>query len=779
MEEKSWEEILTQGIEVTADGIIIADKSGRIVFTNTSAERLFGLGRDEIIGRTYHDLGSRISTSNGKPLPDKEQPFYKVLKEQLPLYEKEYVISRPDKIRIIVSINAIPVKNEKDSIFGVALSLRDITRAKQTEDERMELSEIIQQLMESTEEGIFGIDIKGRCTFINSSAIKMIGFDLEEVLGKSMHELIHHSHRDGTPYPAEECYVSRSYRMGQGIRVDTEVFWRKDGTFFPAIYSCHPLVDRGIIKGAIVTFSDITDRRQAEKGIQCLRALAEFSAVPVVLTDLHGNVTLFNKVAEDISGYPAEEILGKQNVIYSHEDSGALIETTLRDGSFTREVDLITKWKKKAPSIVSTFLIRDATGIPVEIGSIAFDISERKRAEELGRALNNINRSLISTFDFVKIMERVVVEAAEGIGSETAVALMREDDHWVVRYIYGMPEDMVGTSLADKEVKNIVIATRTKKPVVINDAYSDERINRELVEQYNIKSLLAIPLIVRDEVVGALSFNYHSTPVSFTQAQVDFASKLGALLSLVLENARLYTNEQNIANTLQEVLLTIPKRIPGIEFGHLYRSATEMARVGGDFYDLFELEHDNVGIVVGDVSGKGLAAATLTSLVKNTIKAYAYENDSPAVIMSKVNEMIRRTTAPAIFITVFFGIFNTRTGILTYCSAGHPPAIVKREGITSMLVTNSPAIGAFAGLNYLNDEEVLNYGDVLIIYTDGLTEARCKGEFFGEERLINFVNGLALINACELPGVIFGEVVDCTGGKLTDDLALLTIARQK
>lgn len=242
-------------------------------------------------------------------------------------------------------------------------------------------------------------------------------------------------------------------------------------------------------------------------------------------------------------------------------------------------------------------------------------------------------------------------------------------------------------------------------------------------------------------------------------------------------NARLYAAQRNIADTLQEALLTMPQKIKGIDFGHFYRSATATMKVGGDFYDLFELEHDRVGIVIGDVSGKGLQASSLTSLVKNAIKAYAYQEKSPASIMAKANVVVQKESIPAIFITVFFGILDIKTGRLVYCSAGHPPGILKRTtSETSPLTTSSPMIGAFSALNYIDDKVDLKKGDALILYTDGVIEARNNGELFGEEKLVSLIKDLDCLETSKLPRAIIGEITDFTGGKLSDDVAILTVS---
>src|ERR1041385_4673909 len=115
-------------------------------------------------------------------------------------------------------------------------------------------------LLESTNEGIYGVDLEGRCTFLNRAGSKMLGFTRYEVLGRNMHRLVHHSHEDGSAYVEDECPISQSMRTGESVRGASGVFWRKDGSSFPVEYSSSPIWDAGVLRGAVVTFVDITTR---------------------------------------------------------------------------------------------------------------------------------------------------------------------------------------------------------------------------------------------------------------------------------------------------------------------------------------------------------------------------------------------------------------------------------------------------------------------------------------------------------------------------------------
>ncbi|WP_374249881.1 PAS domain S-box protein, partial [Thermomonas sp.] len=123
-------------------------------------------------------------------------------------------------------------------------------------------------LLESTGEGIFGIDLAGHCTFINRAGARMLGWEPADVLGHNMHELTHHSHADGSHYPDTDCPIFNAFRRGLPCRIDTEVFWRRDRTAFAVEYSSHPIMDGPQVRGAVITFVDITERKRAADALQ-------------------------------------------------------------------------------------------------------------------------------------------------------------------------------------------------------------------------------------------------------------------------------------------------------------------------------------------------------------------------------------------------------------------------------------------------------------------------------------------------------------------------------
>ena len=219
-----------------------------------------------------------------------------------------------------IFLRKITLKN-KDLIMA---SIRDITRRKRAEEERLKLAKEIGSLLESTDEGIYGIDIDHRCTIINRSAAMMLGYAIDEVIGKNMHELIHYKRPDGSPCLPEGCCIFQSTKTGAGCRVSDDIFWRKDGSSFPVEYSSYPIIDNGAIKGAVVTFIDISERKTAEKEIHDARNQAE------LYVDLMGHdINNMNQIGIAYLEHALEELtLSEENMILLSKPLEALYNSS-------------------------------------------------------------------------------------------------------------------------------------------------------------------------------------------------------------------------------------------------------------------------------------------------------------------------------------------------------------------------------------------------------------------------------------------------------------------
>lgn len=261
----------------------------------------------------------------------------------------------------------------------------------------------------------------------------------------------------------------------------------------------------------------------------------------------------------------------------------------------------------------------------------------------------------------------------------------------------------------------------------------------------------------------------------FDEGELLFLELVADRVSLAIFNAELYMRQREVAEALQQEMVAVPETLPGIRFGHIYRSATEGANVGGDFYDIFAAEDSRVWVLIGDVSGHGIEAATTATLVREIGRALALEALQPAVVAERLNRAVVHRLGYRHFATMFLGCLDRTTDEFDFCSAGHPPAYVLRNGaeMERLPLGNYP-VGAFRDSQYSGHRTDLRPGDRLVLYTDGVLEARNGTDFFGEDRLVDALRGAGAPE--NVPEQILTAVEAFSKGRLVDDLAVVCIS---
>jgi serine phosphatase RsbU (regulator of sigma subunit) len=253
------------------------------------------------------------------------------------------------------------------------------------------------------------------------------------------------------------------------------------------------------------------------------------------------------------------------------------------------------------------------------------------------------------------------------------------------------------------------------------------------------------------------------------------AATLAATLGASLHNATVYQREHEIAETFQQALLMQPPPIPGVDVGVCYRAATEAARVGGDFYDLISLGPNRLMVVVGDVCGKGLAAAAESAVVRYMLRAYAQE-EPPGQALSRLNATVLNQLPGQPFITLVVAYIDVARHMIEYAIAGHPrPAALSGHMEFPLPWDGGVPVGIFRGAVYPTHRVVLPEDSCVVMYTDGLIEARHERVMFGEARLLATIQAGLGLGAQELSEHLLETVRGYAGGVLADDCAAVVI----
>jgi PAS domain S-box-containing protein len=226
--------------------------------------------------------------------------------------EKRYRHSAGHTVWVLKNVSL--VRNAAGAPLHLVVQVQDITEGKRAESDLAATTARLRLLLDSSGEGIYGIDTGGNCTFVNRSAAEMVGWRPDELVGRNMHQLLHHTRPDGAPYPACECPIFRAFQSGTCCRMADEVFWHKSGAALPVEFSSFPMVEGGTTVGAVIAFRDITARKAAEAALRAseerYRTLADHAPVGIFQADSSGGRVYHNRRWCELTGLSADEARG-------------------------------------------------------------------------------------------------------------------------------------------------------------------------------------------------------------------------------------------------------------------------------------------------------------------------------------------------------------------------------------------------------------------------------------------------------------------------------------
>jgi len=365
-------------VESSNDAIISKDLDGIINSWNQGAQRVFGYTAEEMIGQPVTMLIPQDRT-------DEESTILKRLRAGQRIEHFETVRMRKDGSLINVSLTISPVKDEQGRIVGASKIARDISASKLAEEQLSRALKFDEAVMLGMGEGLFTVDAEGLVTFMNPAAQKLFGWTLEELRGKKMHEETHYLHPDGTPFPPEECPGLLMLTKGKTLSDYEDVFIRKDGTYFPVIFSSSPLREGEKITGLVVVFRDVSERKKAEQSLADRARLLDLSNDAIIVRDINDRIMYWNRGAEETYGWTAEEALGQMahelRRTEHPEPLSKILEQFYRDNRWTGEIAHVRRDGMSITTASRWALQRDDLGRPAYILETNNDITDRKLAE--------------------------------------------------------------------------------------------------------------------------------------------------------------------------------------------------------------------------------------------------------------------------------------------------------------------------------------------------------------------------------------------------------------
>ncbi|MDQ4130672.1 MAG: SpoIIE family protein phosphatase [Actinomycetota bacterium] len=567
--------------------------------------------------------------------------------------------------------------------------------------------------------------------------------------------------------------------------------------------------DEGVLQTMSAFGSQIgqyMERRRAEEAVRESEArksaVLESALDGVITIDHRGRILEFNPAAERIFGYRRADAVGKvmADLIippFLRERHHRGLAHYLRTGEgplLDKRIEITGMRADGSEFPVELAITRIALDGPPTFSGYVRDISQRKREERAQGFLSDSSKVLATSLDFKTTLESVARLAVPAVADWCAVDVL---ERGTIRNFATMHVDPAKVELAaelrrryppdphaPRGVANVLrTGVSEHYPEVPDELLEGAARDAEHLERLRglgLASAVVVPMVARGRTHGAITLVASESGRRFDEHDLALAEELGRRAGVAVDNARLYSERSYIARTLQESLL--PAEIPeiaGLEVAARYRAVGEANEVGGDFYDVFETDPSEWVFVIGDVSGKGARAAAVTALARYTLRTAAFQEKKPNRVLARLNDAMVRQCADDDFCTIAYARLQQEPAPLrlTVARGGHPPPIVLRaEGRAETVASAGIPLGVAVRPTIEERGLDLSPGDAIVLYTDGVTEARTRsGRMFGSARLMSLVESCAGAPAPVIAHTIEQAVLEAQDGEPRDDIAIVVL----
>ena len=413
--------------------------------------------------------------------------------------------------------------------------------------------------------------------------------------------------------------------------------------------------------------------------------------------------------------------------------------------------------------------------------SYLFSKLKRKTLET--ETLLEVEKSLSSTLNLNELLELILDSLLKVVEYDAVVIFLIDESKEEIEHIKARGFDpalepdlqlKIGEGLAGW-------AAKTEKSLIVPDVKDDSRYIEAKVET---KSGMVVPIVSQNRIIGVFSLE-SDEPNAYTHDDLELLEAFASLAAISLERARQHEEilekrkleeELSIAKRIQQSFLPREKpQFSGFDISGINIPSEE---VGGDYYDFIPIIENQIGIVIGDVSGKGIPAALIMASLRAGLIAEIRNNYAIRSIMAKVNNLLFESTASDIYVTAVYGVLDPKNRIFTFSNAGHNAPILRRaDGEMEYLTEGGMALGMFENSRYEERPLGINPGEIIVFYTDGVTEAKNdKEEEFGTRRLKQVIADSYKLSAGQIQENIYDAVKEFTGlSHQEDDLTMIVI----
>lgn len=650
------------------------------------------------------------------------------------------------------------------------------------------------------------LDRSGRIKLWSPEAERLFGYSAEEVLGRYAGRIL----VDRERLPMALDLFARV--MGGGSWAGVFPCRHKDGSVRQVEFRNISLTDADQRLFALGIATDQERLRGLETDLALTLGLVKESPIGLAVFSTDLRYVLVNPAMERINGIPAAEHMGRTLREVLPRVDVETVESAMREvlatgvpvldqesaGRTAADPDHEHAWS------VSLYRLKDTTGRVIGLASSVVDVTERHRAAaEAARARQRLatiadaSVRIGTTLDLDRtaheLAETAVADLADLAAVDVLDSVLRgqdpprtatdtSTDFRALAVVSAYPTEAVNAADATGEVARydanrlITQCVHQARPVHVPrvDAETLLRIARdpsaaELLGRAGVHSYMAVPLIARGNVLGALSLGRARNPLPFDEDDLMLASELAARAAVCIDNARWYRHERHTALALQRSLL--PQKPPdqdGLRIAYRYRPAGTASEIGGDWFDVLPLREGKTALVVGDVMGSGVNAAAAMGQLRTATKTLTKLDLAPAEILRHLDEITGSLESS--FATCVFAVYDPVTGDCELSSAGHlPPALVRPDGTAEFVSTPQGVPLGVGGVEFGTTRLRLEPGSRLVLYTDGLVETRKDPIDARLDVLLRLLSGssLPLEETCDL------LLDNLRHGDAYDDVALL------